>query len=216
MGVLAALAVSATVVSAQSEPKYHPAKIANAGGIPYPINAQAPGFVSLDVLVTTSGAVQDVIVVRDVPPFTAAAQSAIKSWQFTPSTLNGDAVPGIVHINVVFNPFNPAGVGLPGMPLSPPQAKVAADFRPPGLQNANYAVYPPNTVTYGTVILDVKVGTDGSVRDVSVLRGKDAINSPSIDAAKHWQFTPATYKGKPITADSFVVFVYPPPQAGTR
>jgi periplasmic protein TonB len=214
---LAAIVLSATAASAQStEPKYQQAKVSQADGIPYPINSQQPAFVSLDVLIDTRGAVQNVVAVRDVPPLTAAAEGAVKTWQFTPATLNGDAVPGIVRVNVAFNPFNPSGVGLPGGPLQPPQAGVVADFQPPGLLKANYAVYPPNTVTYGTVILDVKVGSDGSVGDVTVNRGKDTINAPSINAAKTWQFAPATFKGKPLAANTVVVFVYPPPQANTR
>lgn len=214
---LAVIALSATAVSAQStEPKYHQAKVSQAGEIPYPINAQQPGFVSLDVLVDTRGAVQNVIVVRDAPPLTAAAENAVKTWQFTPATLNGDAVAGIVRVNVAFNPFNPSGVGLPGEPLQPPQARVVADFRPPGLLKADYATYPPNTVTYGTVVLDVKIRSDGSVGDVTVNRGKDTVNAPSVTAAKAWQFTPATFKGKALAANTVVVFVYPPPQANTR
>jgi len=214
---LAAMALSATAVSAQSTaPKYHQATVSQAGGIPYPINAQQPGFVSLDVLVDTRGAVQNVIVVRDVPPLTAAAENAVKTWQFTPATLNGDAVAGIVRVNVAFNPFNPSGVGLPGGPLQPAQARVVADFQPPGLLKAGYAVYPPNTVAYGTVVLDVKVGSDGSVRDVTVNLGKDSINTPSINAAKTWQFTPATFQGKTLAANTVVVFVFAPPQANTR
>ena len=70
-GILTGTSLLAGVwVRGQSAGKYHAAGIAQAGDIAYPINSQAPGFVTLDVSVDASGAVQGVAVVRDVPPLT--------------------------------------------------------------------------------------------------------------------------------------------------
>ncbi|MGB7435120.1 MAG: energy transducer TonB [Candidatus Acidiferrum sp.] len=198
------------------QPKYHGAGVSQTSGIAYPINAQQPGFVSLDALVSSNGLLQSIVVVRDVPPLTDAAQGAVKSWQFTAATLDGNGVPGLVRVNVVFNPYNPSGVGLPGESLQPPQAEVVSDFQPAGLVKANYAVYPPNTVVAGSVVLKIHVSAQGKVSNVAVLRGKDPLNAPSITAAKTWVFTPAMYKGKSVGSDVIVVFVYASPEAGTR
>jgi hypothetical protein len=97
--------------------KYHAAGLAMAGDIAYPMNSQAPGFVTLDVRLSASGSAQNVTVVRDVAPLTAAAQGALTSWQFTPATFDGQAVAGVMRVNVAFNPYNPSGVGLPGESL---------------------------------------------------------------------------------------------------
>ena len=195
---------------------YHAASVAQAGGIPYPINSQAPGFVTLDVSVDASGAVQEVAVVRDVPPLTAAAQGAVKNWQFTPATVDGQTAPGAVPVDVAFNPYNPSAVGLPGESLQPPTSTVSGDFQPAGLVKANYAVYPPNTVASGTVVMVVRVGSDGSVHRVRVLRGKAVLTDAATAAVKTWGFTPATYKGSAVGADVTVAFVFAAPQAGTR
>jgi TonB family protein len=195
---------------------YHAAGVAQAGSIPYPINSQAPGFVSLDVSMDASGAVQNVTVVRDVPPLTAAAKGAVKNWQFTPASVDRLAAPGVVPVDVAFNPYNPSGVGLPGESLQPPSTTVSGDFQPAGLVKANYAVYPPNTVASGTVVMMVRVGSDGSVHRVQVLRGKGVLTDAATAAVKTWGFTPAAYKGSAVGANVAVAFVFAPPQAGTR
>jgi TonB family protein len=216
-GLLAAACLMAGVwVRGQApEPKYHAAKLAQAGNINYPINAQQPGFVSLDVNVGSDGSAQQVSVVHDVAPFTGAVQNAVTSWQFTPATLNGQAVPGVVPLDVVFNPFNPSGVGLPGESFERP-ASLPGDYQPPMWKNANYATYPPNTVTYGTVVLQVHVGASGQIGKVQVLRGKGVLTDPAVAAVKTWSFTPATYKGKAIASGVAVAFVFANPAAGTR
>lgn len=217
VGSLVAVSLLAGVgVQGQSAGKYHAAGIAQAGDIAYPMNSQAPGFVSLDVSVDASGAVQSVTVVRDVPPLTAAAQNAVQGWQYTPAMVDGQGVPGTVRVNVAFNPFNPGGVGLPGESLQPTSGGAGGDFQPAQLQKASYATYPPNTVTSGTVVLQVHVGGDGKVHGVIVVRGKGALSGTATAAAKTWVFTAATYKGRAVASDVGVVFVFASPQAGTR
>jgi TonB family protein len=196
--------------------KYHAAGVAQAGSIAYPMNSQAPGFVSFAVSVDPSGGVQNVTVVRDVPPLTAAAQNAVNSWQFTPATVDGQAVAGVAPVDVAFNPYNPGGVGLPGESLQPPTGTASGDFQPAALAKANYANYPPNTVASGTVVMVVHVGSEGNVHRVRVLRGKGVLTDAATAAVKTWQFTPATYKGSAVGGDVAVAFVFAPPQAGTR
>jgi len=204
--------VSAQITSA----KYHAAGVSQAGTIPFPLNAHTPGFVSVDVILTSNGTPQDVVVVRDMPPLTGAVVNSVRGWHYAPATVSDDGVPGIVSITVAFNPFNPSGVGLPAQTLQPPQAQVVSNFQSPHVVQANYAVYPPNTVASGTVVLKVHVGSTGRVHAVTVVRGKNPLNAPSISAARNWQFTPAMYKGNAVSADVIVVYVYAPPEEGTR
>jgi TonB family protein len=207
----------ATVAWAQSAPeKYHAAKVAQASDIPYPLNTRTPGFVTLDVLVDASGTLQKTIVVRDVPPLTDAVQNSVKNWQFSPATEKGQPVNGMVQVNVAFNPFNPSGVGLPGARLQSPDASAGGNFQPANLQSASYAIYPPNTVAYGTVVLQLHVASDGKVHKVTPIGGKEELSTPSVAAAKTWAFSPATYKGKAVGSDVVGVFVFAPPQAGTQ
>lgn len=206
----------AVVAWAQTGRKYHAAGIAQGGGIAYPMNSQQPGFVTLDVSVDAKGAVQNVSVVRGMAPLTNAAESAVRGWQFTPAMTDGEAVAGVVEVNLAFNPYNPSGVGLPGATLQAPSGTTSGDFQPAGLQSANYATYPPNTVASGTVVLRVHVGSDGKEHGVIVVRGKSDLSEVAMAAAKTWVFTPAMYKGNAVASDVVVVFVFASPQAGTR
>lgn len=217
-GVLATVCLIAGVsLRAQApEPKYIAAKLSQAGSIVYPMNAQQPGFVSLNVNVASDGSVQQVNVVRDVPPLTNAVQSALASWQFTSATLKGQAVSGIVPVDVAFNPYNPSGVGLPGESLPSSAGAASGDYQPAICQNASYANYPPNTVASGTVVLQVHVSASGQVGKVQVLRGHGVLSGPAAAAVKTWSFAPATYKGKALSSNVVVAFVFAPPQAGTR
>jgi TonB family protein len=217
-GMLATACLIASVwIRGQTpEPKYIAAKLSQAGSIAYPMNVRQPGFVSVNVNVGSDGSVQQFNVVRDVPPLTNAVQSALVSWQFTPAMLKGQAVSGIVPVDVAFNPYNPSGVGLPGESLQSSAAAASGDYQPAVCQNANYANYPPNTVASGTVVLLVHLNASGQVGKVQVLRGNGVLSGPSVDAVKTWSFTPATYRAKAVSSNVVVAFVYPAPQAGAR
>jgi len=198
--------------------KYHAAGIAQAGDIGYPVNAKTPGFVILDVNVDANGALQNITVVHDLPPFTAGVENAVQSWQFTPALLDGQGVPGTLRVCVVFNPYNPSGVGLPGLSLPPTSGIATAQgkFQPVGLTQASYAKYPPNTVASGTVVLQVHVGKGGEVHGVVAVRGKGVLIGAATTAVKSWSFTPAMYKEKAAPADVVAAFVFASPEMGTQ
>jgi TonB family protein len=169
----------------------------------------------LDVSVDATGAIQKIVSVRDVPPLTNAARTAVNTWKFTPAMKGAQRVPGVVRVDVVFNPFNPGGVSIPYKPLPPPETGKSRTgvFQPPNIKAANYALYPVNTVASGTVVLDVKVGADGSMQGVGVLGGEGGspLTGMATRAVHNWSFTPATYEGQPIVAHTIVAFVFPSP-----
>jgi TonB family protein len=196
---------------------YHGPGVGHATDIAYPTNIRTTGIVTLDVSVDATGAVQNVAVVRDVPPLTSVAQSAVRSWQFTPASVNGQSAAGLVRVNVVFNPFNLSGVGLPSPSLQPANSSSATssgDFQPAGLTAASYATYPPHTTNAGTVVLQVHVGGDGKVHGQIVSLGTGSLSGTAARAVKTWHFTPASYRGKTVASDVVVAYVFAPP-AGT-
>ena len=208
----------ACAVNAQA-PNYQNVGLAKAGQIPYPPNTRLPGLVTLDVRVDATGAIQKIVVVRDVPPLTDAAQSAVNNWKFTSAMKAGQHVPGIIRVHVVFNPFNPGDVSIPYPPLPAPETgqSLAGVFQPPNLKTASYAVYPVNTVASGSVVLDIKVGTDGGVQGARALGGEAGgpLNAMATRAIHGWSFVPATDEGHPVVAHTIVAFVFPSPALGT-
>ena len=58
---------------------YHGPALGHAGDVTYPMNSSTTGIVTLDISVDATGTVQNVGVVRDVPPLTSAAQIPSKA-----------------------------------------------------------------------------------------------------------------------------------------
>jgi len=175
----------------------------------------------LDVNVDGTGAVQQVNVVRDVPPLTKAAKDGVSGWKFTPAMKGGQPVAGVARVNVVFNPFNPADVSIPNQPLPSPEnpgAHGSGDFQLADVTKANYAVYPPNTVAFGTVVLDVAVGPDGSVAGLRVMQGRGLgpLTGAATRAIRSWSFVAAQYGGKAVESHTIVAYVFVRPEVGTQ
>jgi protein TonB len=50
----------------------------------------------------------------------------------------------------------------------------------------------------GAVELDVVIGRDGSVEDVTVLSGNPLLTPAAVEAVRKWQFQPPLINGSPI------------------
>ena len=218
MGAMGALmlAMSPEAAKAQNGGKFVAPKLVSAGEIPYPMNSNSPGIATLQVNLDGNGNIQNVQVVRDVPPLTSAAQTALQGWSFAPATKNGNGEPSSIRVTAVFNPFNPAGVALPSPGLGPVGNGGSAPYIPAEVTAATYATYPPNSVAFGTVVLDVKIGSGGNVKNVNVVHGVASLTGTAITAVKTWGFSPATRNGKALESHTVVAFVYPSPAAGTQ
>jgi outer membrane biosynthesis protein TonB len=210
------LAMIPGAVKAQGGGGFVAPRIVSAGEIQYPMNSNSPGIVTLQVNLDGSANIQSLKVVRDTPPLTSVAQTAVQGWSFAAAAENGNGVPSSIRVTVVFNPFNPAGVGVPGPGLQPSGNGGSAPYIPAQLTSASYATYPPNTVANGSVVLDIKIGSGGGIKKVSVVHGVAALTGTAITSVKTWSFSPATRNGKAVDSHTGVVFVFPSPAAGTQ
>jgi len=71
----------------------------------YPPLARASrveGIVIIEATISVAGRVQDAKVLRSIPLLDAAALDAVRQWEYTPTLLNGVAVPVIVTVTVSF------------------------------------------------------------------------------------------------------------------
>lgn len=66
--------------------------------------ARAKGVVVLDVTIDPSGKVHEPIVLQSIPMFDEAAIDAVAQWEYTPTLMNGVAVPVIMTVPVSFAP----------------------------------------------------------------------------------------------------------------
>jgi protein TonB len=72
----------------------------------YPPLAQAArieGTVILEAVIDAQGVVQDVTILRSVPMLDRAAIDAVKQWRYSPTRLNGVAIPIVMSVTVTFS-----------------------------------------------------------------------------------------------------------------
>ena len=65
-------------------------------------SARVQGVVSVEATVGPDGRVAEARVLRSIPLLDQAALDAVKQWIFTPTLLNGTAVPVIMTVTVNF------------------------------------------------------------------------------------------------------------------
>lgn len=107
---------------------------------------------------------------------------------------------------------------VPGVPLTgallggealppPPPPRVTEPVRPGGLirypakvrdQAPIYPSVARAARIEGTVILEAVIDSDGTVREVRVLRSVPLLDSSAMDAVREWRFTPTLLNGEPV------------------
>jgi len=217
--VLAGVALLATGLWAQEAGEnYRPAGVSAAGDVAFPPDSAVTGVVTLGVAVDATGAVQDVKVIRDLPPLTAAAQQGLKSWKFAPAVKNGKFEPGSVRVHIVFNPFNPGDTDAAAgqEPSASDGGASDDDFQPAQLQTATFAQYPENSVASGMVLVQLNVDADGVVQGARVMKGAGPLAGAVTRTVKSWTFSGATYKGNAVRSVVPVAFVFASPAQGTQ
>jgi protein TonB len=66
------------------------------------VESRIEGVVVLECTISPGGKVVNVKVVRSVPLLDEAAVTAVRQWEYTPTLLNGQAVPVIMTVTVNF------------------------------------------------------------------------------------------------------------------
>lgn len=96
------------------------------------------------------------------------------------------------------------------------EAEAAPRFEPPSIISTAQAVYPINSVAWGTVILEVQLDQHGSIDAVKVLHGIPSLTGPAVTAVKKWKFSAAKLNGYGIESRIPVAFTFVPPNVGPR
>ena len=192
-------------------PQFTSPDIASAGAIQYPVNTLAAGAVSLLLSLDSSAQIRNVQVLRDFPPLTSSVQNAVQSWTLTPAILNGHPVSSEISVTVIFNIFNPAGgAAYQSLVLAPPQSipPDASQFTPPQINMASFANYPADSVSQGTVVLDVTLSKAGAPTKIRVVRGIPTLTEQAVIAVKNWGFNAATIQGQLTRSQMVIAFVF--------
>jgi hypothetical protein len=174
-------------------------------------------MVTLLLSLDSRGALEGTQTLRDIPSLTGPASLAVQDWTFTPATLDGMPVPSACSVNVVFNPYNPAGAVFAPLRLPPPQPAAlpaGTEFVPPQITAARFARYPTNSVSSGAVVLSLTIDKSGALIKTRVVRDVPSLTAPVVTAVKSWSFNPGTFRGEPISSKMIVAVVFRPPMLG--
>jgi TonB family protein len=103
----------------------------------------------------------------------------------------------------------PARSGVQTLPNG--AVRVGGSVRPPR-KLVNVAPVPPETALRagikGTVILEVTVDIDGSVKEARVLRGIPLLDASALEAVRQWRYEPTEVSGKPVPVTMTVSVVF--------
>jgi TonB family protein len=101
--------------------------------------------------------------------------------------------------------FQPAGNAPRGQHTSTPTddnaMRVGGGIKPPMKMRDVRPVYPAiarEANVSGVVILEIRIGSDGSVEDARVLRSIPLLDQAALDAVKQWKFKPTLLNGQPV------------------
>jgi len=81
--------------------------------------ARIQGVVILECTISPKGRVVEVKVTRGVPGLDKAAIEAVRQWEYSPTLVDGQAVPLIMNVTVNFR-LDQGGAGTPLAPSAPP------------------------------------------------------------------------------------------------
>jgi hypothetical protein len=209
-GILLAIFLFGAAALTMAQAIYMAAEVAAADNFMPPWNSTASGIVVLDVSLDATGAVVGVYALRDLPPLTNSAKSAVQSWQFKPASAGSDPQPSdLLTIFVV-----PPAVSFPTyphFPSLPPKAGSISAYVLPGIVSASYAEYPVNSVVSGSVVIQVTVGANGKATAWHTVRALDPCTRFALEAAKKWRFRATALDGQPVASKIAIDFIFRPP-----
>jgi outer membrane biosynthesis protein TonB len=201
--------------AAKKPAHFVPANVSKAGDIPYPASSLDAGVVTLSVDLDKTGQVTGVGILRDIPSVSGPAAAAVRNWTYSPATLDGKPVESTLTINIV---YDPGMLGADNIPLPPPSqvtpvSKKGPAYLPAQLNTATFAPYPAQATAQGAVVLNVSLDANGNAAKVATLRDVPQLTAAASGALSNWNFSAATYDGKPIPSNMVVAIVFRSPSA---
>jgi hypothetical protein len=100
--------------------------------------------------------------------------------------------------------------------VAPTPPPFPAGYLPPEVSVGSFALYQPNSVGVGAVVLDVTIDKYGAIKKTDVIRDVPSLTPEAIAAVKRWTINPATFNGKAIISKLVVAYVFRSPTMTTR
>jgi len=193
------------------------------GGSLPPIAAMAVagGEVFLEATVNRDGVVEAVRTLRDTPPYTDGLTGAVRGWRFAPAEDVVTPLPGqpidettrraATSKVLVVGLFRPPALYDVTLGTPPKPAGAPSEDAPAVNGVATMPGYPPQALFDGTVLIELRLGVDGSVMRTRLTRSAPPFDEPALDAAAALAFRPAQIKGRSVPSVVYVVAAFRQP-----
>lgn len=171
------------------------------------------GVVTVFILVSETGSVENVDVWKADALLSQAAGEAVKKWTFKPVVVDGRAL--AVTSKVIFN-FVADKDGRFSEEVAPEIApatqfpksvKVSQKVAQGLVLSAPPPDYPPEASAHhiqGTVRVGLTIGTDGIPHDLRVVSGNFFLAQAAIDAVKQWRYKPYFISGRAVEIEALL------------
>ncbi len=205
---LPCLVAGVAMTVAALKPSASPARFRSGPLPPIPTHAVGAGEVLLEVLVTRSGSVGDVTVLRSTPPFTQLMATAVEAWRFQPADNQGPVEARVLVAAL----FRPPAIASPT--LGTAATNVAAPGREiPFPTKMVPPPYPPQAVDNRAVLVEAGVGPSGNVTEAKSVGAASGFDDAAVQAARAWLFRPAESASGPVSSIAYIVFGFRQPVA---
>ena len=214
----------AVTVSGAVPAAYTPARLKNGELPATQVAAVGGGEVLLQVELGENGSITNIVPLRVTPPFTDAVIRSVRQWTFAPAIQDmqpeAGEVPQTVSRNLVKSKVLVAAMfrapTLTGPTLGTGPSDVAAASSDVAFATSTaMPVYPANARVDGTVLVEVHVGSNGSVMDAKVVQSTmPGFDGAAMNAVNNWSFRPARANGAPTDSYAYVAFAFRAPVNG--
>lgn len=197
----------------------------------YPEDAKSSGIegtVALDVLVSTTGKVEQVRVLSGPDKLREAAKQAVGKWTYKPYMVDDAAAVVGTTVLVEFS-LKDGGASRDASGdavetatdarVAPPANSGASNAKPNGpvrvsggvmagaILHKEIPIYPYQAKidhVSGMVVLHAVISKAGTVANLTVVSGDDRLQQASIDAVKKWTYRPYMLNGQPVEVDTMI------------
>jgi TonB family protein len=169
------------------------------------------GEITAFLLVSETGAVENVGVFKGDKLLASAAQEALRKWRFKPVMVDGvaTAVGTKATISFVLDNNNPNPTDV--MPVIAPatqfpkRVRVSSGVATGLLVSKVTPVYPDVAKAehiQGAVVLQAIVDKEGTIRDLQLVSGPRELAASAIEAVKQWRYRPYLLNGRPVEVET--------------
>jgi peptidyl-prolyl cis-trans isomerase A (cyclophilin A) len=142
-----------------------------------------------------------------------ASVEVVKTIARVPRDSNDKPLTPVLLNKITIVPEGAPMPPLPGAepPTPPRRVAISAGIAAGMLVSHTVPVYPPDAKkagVSGTVVLQAVIGTDGLVKNLTLVNGPQALQQAATDAVKTWVYRPYLLNGQPVEVKTTINVIF--------